>query len=96
MEALHSAVLGVRDPLVLQPTLLRFLQFLLGLVADPNFKISTSVMRIVQDLLGKLGPDAAPYLGTAMEALIAKLADRNEVRRRGRQQAAAWDAAASL
>ena len=37
-------------------------------------------MRILQDLLGKLGADVQPYLGTVMETLIPKLGDRNEAR----------------
>jgi hypothetical protein len=80
VEALHSAVLAVQDTLALLPTLSKFLQFLASLVADPNFKIAISTMRILQDLLGKLGADIQPYLGMVMETLTAKLGDRNEVR----------------
>lgn len=80
MEVLHEAVLGVKDKLILLPTLFKFFKFLTTLVADPNFKISLSTMRILQDLLNKLGTDVQPYLGIVLEPLIEKLGDRNEVR----------------
>lgn len=48
VEALHSAVLEVQDKLVLLPTLSKLLQFLMSLVADPNFKAGW-----------KLAPDCA-------------------------------------
>lgn len=79
VEVLHEAVLGVKDKLILLPTLFKFFKFLTTLVADPNFKISLSTMRILQDLLNKLGTDVQPYLGIVLEPLIEKLGDRNEL-----------------
>ncbi|KAL4421548.1 hypothetical protein ABPG75_010839 [Micractinium tetrahymenae] len=76
IELLHAAVLdAAREPGAVLPTLSAFLDFLLRLVADANFKIAISAMTILEDLVGLLGADAQPYLGTLAAPLIERLGD---------------------
>ena len=63
IDALQAAVGSVSDKLQLLPTLSKFIQFLMLLLADPNFKISLSTMQILGDLITKVGYDIKPYLG---------------------------------
>ena len=63
IDALQAAVGSVSDKLQLLPTLSKFTQFLMLLLADPNFKISLSTMQILGDLIVKVGYDIKPYLG---------------------------------
>lgn len=85
IELLHAAVLDVGrvpgpwPPGTVLPTLSAFLAFLLRLVGDPNFKIAISAMTILEDLVGPLGADVRPYLGTMMPPLIQRMGDNVQV-----------------
>lgn len=83
IELLHAAVLDLPSlpggAAAVQPTLSAFLAFLLRLVADANFKIAISAMTILQDLVGQLGADLEPYLGTLAAALTERLGDNVQV-----------------
>ena len=88
IELLHAAVLEAgREPAALLPTLSSFLAFLLRLVGDANFKIAISAMIILEDLVGAMGADAAPYLGTLAIPLIERLGDNVQV---GAGQCGEW------
>lgn len=62
IDALHKALRDVGSKAVLLPTLQELVRFLVGLVADPNFKISISAMSIVGDLASRVGRDLEPHL----------------------------------
>ncbi|KAK9817952.1 hypothetical protein WJX72_004805 [[Myrmecia] bisecta] len=79
IDMLHQAVRSVDDTLVLLPTLSKFVQFLMMLLTDPNFKISLSTMQILGDLVAKVGFNIKPYLGDMMPGLIDKLGDNKIV-----------------
>lgn len=80
IELLHAAVLdAAREPEVVLPTLSAFLDFLMCLVSDANFKIAISAMTILEDLVGQLGAAAQPYLGALAAPLTERLGDNVQV-----------------
>lgn len=94
IELLHAAVLDVPSlpggAAAVLPTLSAFLAFLLRLVADANFKIAISAMTILEDLVGQLGADLEPYLGTLAAALTERLGDNVQVGAGVRRWEAGW------
>lgn len=81
IELLHTAVLdAARDPAAVLPTLAAFLDFLMRLVLDANFKIAISAMTILEDLVGLLGADAQPHLRTLTAPLTERLGDNVQAR----------------
>ena len=62
IDSLHKALKNVGSKALLLPYLPELVTFLVGLVADPNFKISISAMAIVGDLAAKAGKDLEPQL----------------------------------
>ena len=79
IEAVHAAVRGLGDAGAALPTLSAFLAFLLRLVGDANFKIAISACTILEELVGRLGPDVQPYLGTIAAALTERERDNMQV-----------------
>lgn len=65
IDSLHRSMKELKDIMVMLPTLSKFIQFLMALLGDPNFKISLSAMQILCDLVTKVGFDIKPYLGYA-------------------------------
>lgn len=53
IESLRSLVAGMPDPRAMVASLGSFTQFLMGLLEDPNFKISLTAMQILGDLVRK-------------------------------------------
>ncbi|GLI71807.1 hypothetical protein VaNZ11_017199 [Volvox africanus] len=75
IDVLHKCLNGVSSPATLVPALADFVNFLAGLVADPNFKIAISSMSILGDLAAKVGSELGPHLRTLVPALLEKFAD---------------------
>lgn len=75
IDSLHKALKNVGSKALLLPYLPELVKFLVGLVADPNFKISISAMAIVGDLAAKAGKDLEPQLRTLVPALLEKFTD---------------------
>ena len=61
IENLHKALKDVQDTSALLPSLPRFVNFIMTLVADPNFKIAISSMQILGDLIQKAGRAIEPH-----------------------------------
>ena len=80
VEVLHAAAQDC-DTAVLLSTFSHFLEFFVPLISDPNFKIATSAMTILEELVQRLGTDVLPYLGTLVAELGIRLGDDVPVRR---------------
>ncbi|GLC41052.1 hypothetical protein PLESTB_000948600 [Pleodorina starrii] len=75
IDVLHKCLHGVASPATLVPALPDFVTFLMGLVGDPNFKISVSAMSILGDLAAKVGNELGPHLRVVVPALQEKFTD---------------------
>ncbi|EFJ52893.1 hypothetical protein VOLCADRAFT_86333 [Volvox carteri f. nagariensis] len=75
IDVLHKCLNGVSSPSTLVPALADFVNFLAGLIADPNFKIAISSMSILGDLAARVGSELGPYLRVVAPALLEKFAD---------------------
>lgn len=62
IDALQRALRDVPDKRQLLEGLQPFVEFLLTLVADPNFKIAISSMQILGDLVARVGQEIEPHL----------------------------------
>ncbi len=74
----------MHSPSVLLHGLGDFVKFLVGLIADPNFKIAISSMSILGDLAGKVGNELEAHLRCAGVGEVA-----------GRQRQSVCDAVAA-
>ena len=77
VEVLHGAARAAtaRDPHLLLASFSAFLDFFLPLLGDPNFKIATSSVTILEAVVAGLGPGVSSYLGTLTPALAGRLGD---------------------
>ena len=66
IDALQRALRDVPDKRQLLGGLQPFVEFLLTLVADPNFKIAISSMQILGDLVARVGQEIEPHLRQAL------------------------------
>lgn len=57
IEKLHKALVEVRSGSALLPQLPQFVEFLMSLVRDSNFKIALSSLQILSELITKVGRD---------------------------------------
>ncbi|KAG2432395.1 hypothetical protein HYH02_012966 [Chlamydomonas schloesseri] len=75
IDLLHKALKDVSRPQNLVEPLPDFVKFLVGLIADPNFKIAISSMSILGELAGKVGKELEPHLSVVVPALLEKFTD---------------------
>ncbi|KAG2439615.1 hypothetical protein HXX76_004967 [Chlamydomonas incerta] len=75
IDLLHKALKDVSRPQNLVESLPDFVKFLVGLIADPNFKIAISSMSILGELAGKVGNALDPQLSVVVPALLEKFTD---------------------
>ncbi|KXZ45846.1 hypothetical protein GPECTOR_50g640 [Gonium pectorale] len=75
IDVLHKCLKDVAKPALLVPSLGDFVKFLVGLIADPNFKIAISSMSILGDLAAKVGNELEPHLKVVVPALMDKFTD---------------------
>ncbi|KAG2502218.1 hypothetical protein HYH03_000704 [Edaphochlamys debaryana] len=75
IDSLQKCLKDVAKPATLASSLSDFVRFLVGLVADPNFKIAISSMAILGDLAAKVGGDLEPHLREVVPVLLDKFTD---------------------
>ncbi len=74
MESLHK-ILRLTEKDVVLASLSKFVPFLLALVADPNFKISSESLLVLQTLIYIAGKDIIPHTRLLLPMIVEKFGD---------------------